>query len=106
VVFGTNWCGDCRMLDKAMKEGSSASLIARKFRVVKVEVGKFDRNLDVADSCGVPLRKGIPTVAVLSAKGEVLHATRAGERADARKLGENGVHEPFRAIAAGIRPKS
>ena len=106
VVFGANWCGDCRMLDKAMKEGASAPLIAREFRVVKIDVGKFDRNLDVAESYGVPLRKGIPAVAVLSAKNEVLHATRAGELADARKMGENGVYEYFKGIAAGIKPKS
>ncbi len=106
VVFGANWCGDCRMLDKAMKEGASAPLIAREFRVVKVDVGKFDRNLDVAESYGVPLKKGIPAVAVLSAKNEVLHATRAGELADARKMGENGVYEYFKAVSAGIKPKS
>ncbi len=99
-------CGDCRMLDKAMKEGASAPLIAREFKVVKVDVGKFDRNLDVAESYGVPLRKGIPAVAVLSAKNEVLHATRAGELADARKMGENGVYEYFKGVAAGIKPKS
>lgn len=102
VVFGANWCGDCRMLDKAMKEGASAPLIAREFRVVKVDVGKFDRNLDVAESYGVPLKKGIPAVAVLSAKNEVLHATRGGELADARKMGENGVYEYFKGIAARV----
>ena len=106
VVFGANWCGDCRMLDKAMKEGTSAPLIAREFSVVKVDVGKFDRNLDVAGTYGVPLKKGIPAVVVLSAKNEVLHATRGGELADARKMGENGVYDYFKGIAAGIKPRS
>jgi hypothetical protein len=31
--------------------------------VVKVDVGPFDRNVDLAQRYGVPLRKGIPTVA-------------------------------------------
>jgi len=106
VVFGANWCGDCRMLDKAMKEGTSAPLIAREFKVVKVDVGKFDRNLDVADSYGVPLKKGIPAVVVLSGKSEVLHATRGGELADARKMGESGVYDYFKGISAGIKPRS
>lgn len=44
VVFGANWCGDCRMLDKAMKEGASAPLIAREFRVVKVDARKMGEN--------------------------------------------------------------
>jgi protein disulfide-isomerase len=106
VVFGANWCGDCRMLDKAMKEGASAPLIAREFKVVKVDVGKFDRNVDVAESYGVPLKKGIPAVVVLSARNEVLHATRGGELADARKMGDNGVYEYFKGVSAGTRPRS
>jgi thioredoxin 1 len=106
VVFGANWCGDCKMLDTAMKEGRSASLIAREFRVVKVDVGKFDRNLDVAEAYGVPLKKGIPAVVVLSPGNKVLHATRGGELADARKMGEDGVYEYFKGVSAGIAPRS
>jgi thioredoxin 1 len=25
IVFGANWCGDCRVLDLTMKQGSSSS---------------------------------------------------------------------------------
>jgi protein disulfide-isomerase len=105
VVFGTNWCGDCKMLDKAMKEGTSAPLIAREFRVVKVDVGRYDRNLDIAESYGVPLKKGIPAVAILSARNEVLYATRAGELADARGMGESGVYEFFKRVTADTGPR-
>ena len=106
VVFGANWCGDCKMLDRAMKEGSSAPLIAREFRVVKVDVGKFDRNLDVAEAYGVPLKKGIPALVALSPMNEVLYATRGGELADARKMGEDGIYEFFRRITSGMKPKT
>lgn len=106
VVFGANWCGDCRMLDRAMKEGASAPLIARAFRVVKIDVGKYDRNLDIAESYGVPLKKGIPAVAILSSGSEVLYATRAGELADARRMGESGVYEFFKRVSENSRPRS
>lgn len=100
VVFGANWCGDCKMLDMAFKTGASAPLIAEKFKVVKVNVGRFDRNVDVAESYGVPLKSGIPAVAILSTQGKVTYATRAGELADARKMGDDGVYEFFRKVAA------
>jgi protein disulfide-isomerase len=90
------------MLDRAMKEGAAAPLIARDFKVVKVDVGKFDRNLDVAESYGVPLKKGIPAVAVVTAGNKAIYATRAGELADARKMGETGVYEFFRRISVDI----
>src|SRR4029450_10143548 len=59
VVVAANWCGDCKVLDMAFKSGASAPLIQKNFKVVKVNVGRFDRNVDIADSYGVPLKSGI-----------------------------------------------
>jgi protein disulfide-isomerase len=93
VVFGANWCGDCKILDMAFKSGTSAPLINKSFKVVKVNVGRFDQNLDVAERYGVPLKLGIPAVAVLASDGSVTYATRGGELADARKMGETGIYD-------------
>jgi protein disulfide-isomerase len=98
VVFGANWCGDCKVLDLAMKQGASAPLVAREFEVVKVDVGRFDRNVAVAESYGVPLKNGIPAVVILSPANKVLYVTRAGELADARSMGESGIHEFLRKV--------
>ena len=103
VVFGANWCGDCRMLDTAFKTGASAPLMAKNFRIVKVDVGRFDRNVDIATGYGVPLKRGIPAVAVLAADGRLLYATAGGELADARKLGDAGVLDFFTKVAANHR---
>lgn len=103
VVFGANWCGDCKVLDQAFKEGSTATLIAKHFRVVKVNVGRFDRNTDIAASYGVPLKAGIPAVAILSSQGEPAYATRAGELADARSLGDPGIHRFFAKVLADTK---
>jgi protein disulfide-isomerase len=100
VVFGANWCGDCKMLDHAMKKGASAPLFARDFKIVKVNVGRFDKNVDVAKSYGVPLEKGIPAVAIISTNNELLYATKEGELADARKMGDNGIYEFFKRVTA------
>ena len=100
VVFGANWCGDCKMLDAAFKTGAAAPLIAKNFHVVKINVGKFDRNVDIAEFYGVPLKKGIPAVVVLSAQGKLLVATRGGELADARAMGDTGVYDFFAKIAS------
>ena len=106
VIFGANWCGDCKVLDMAIKQGTSASLVAKEFRVVKVDVGRFDHNVDIAQTYGVPLKKGIPAVVVLSPKNQVLYVTREGELADARKMGETGIYEFFRKVTPGLKTKS
>lgn len=91
IVFGANWCGDCRVLDQTMKQGRLGPLIEAKFVVVKVDVGRFDRNLEIAQRYGVPLKKGIPTVAVLASDGTASFVTAAGELASARSMGEEAL---------------
>jgi thioredoxin 1 len=98
VVFGANWCGDCKVLDLAMKQGASAPFVAREFKVVKVDVGRFDRNVAIAESYGVPLKNGIPAVVILSPADRVLYVTRAGELSDARNMGESGIYEFLRKV--------
>ena len=105
IVFGANWCPDCRILDIAMKRGASAALLARDFKIVKVDVGHLDKNVDLADSCGVPLKKGIPAVAIFSPKDEVLYVTKEGELADPRKMGEDGIYQFFKRVTTGVEEK-
>lgn len=95
VVFGANWCPDCRVLDQQMKEGRLKTLVDREFVTVKVDVGRFKKNLDLAEQYGVPLKKGIPTLAVLDAKGKAIYATLEGEVGDARDMGEAGLYKFF-----------
>ena len=105
IVFGANWCGDCKMLDSAMKTGASAPLLSQDFKIVKVNVGHWDKNFDVAKTYGVPLEKGIPAVAIISAKNEVLYVTREGELANARKMGDNGIYQFFKRVTASVKAK-
>ena len=93
VVFGANWCPDCRALDLAMKDGRNAELIGREFRVVKVDVGRFDRNVDVAERYGVPLKKGVPALVVLEADGRVVYAQKNGEFESMRSMDPRSVND-------------
>ena len=103
VVFGANWCPDCKVLDIALKSGTSAKLLARDFQIVRVNVGHFDTNLDVAKMYGVPLEKGIPAVAILSPQNKVLYVTKDGELANAQKMGETGICDFFKRVTVAMK---
>ncbi len=105
VIFGANWCLDCRALDKALHEGRNAELVNREFKVVKVDVGRFDKNLDLAEAYGNPIKKGIPGAAVLSPQGSVLYITKLGELADARHMSETGIYDFFHAVTQKTKAK-
>lgn len=104
LIFGANWCADCRALDKSLKTARNAQLIAHAFKVVKVDVGNFDHNLDVAARYGNPIKMGIPAAVIVDASNKVLYATRAGELADARRMSDDGVYEFFRKAVADAQP--
>ena len=105
IIFGANWCEDCRVLDEALTHGKSAELVAKEFKVVKVDVGNFDRNLDLAAAYGNPIKKGIPAAVVLSANNGVLYTTRAGELANARRMSDTGIYEFFSRVAKDTAAK-
>ena len=74
--------------------------MARDFQIVKVNVDRFDKNLNVVKAYGVPLEKGIPAVAIISTNNEVLYVTRGGELANAGKMGEDGIYKFFKQVTA------
>ena len=95
IVFGGNWCGDCKVLDMEMHQGELSKLVNEKLVVVKVDVGRFDKNLDLVDRFGKVLKKGVPSVVLLRADGTVAYQTDGGELADARKMGRDGITQFF-----------
>lgn len=81
LVFGANWCGDCYALDYGFHQPRIEPLLTANFKVIHVDVGRYDKNLDLAKKYKVDLEKGIPSLAVLSPQGGVLYSTAEFERA-------------------------
>ena len=94
LIFGANWCPDCRALDTALKTGRNAELM-RKFKLVKVDVGQFNHNVDISTAYGNATAKGLPSAVIVSADNKILFMTRAGELADARSMSDDGVYDFF-----------
>jgi thioredoxin 1 len=92
IIFGANWCPDCRGLSEAISHGQNAHLIAEEFKVVKVNVGNFDTNLDIASKYGNPISGGIPGAAILSFEGKLVYVTKPGELANARSKSDDGLY--------------
>jgi thiol:disulfide interchange protein len=90
--FGGDWCGDCQVLDIYFHQAPNADLLEKNFVLVHVWVGHFDANVDVAERYGVPLSKGVPALAVLSANGKTLYA-QTGQFSDMRYMDPGSVTE-------------
>jgi thiol-disulfide isomerase/thioredoxin len=86
LVFGGNWCGDCQTLDKRFHEPPAASIIGANFIVIHVDIGRADKNLDLAKKYGIPLEKGVPAIAVLESDGALIYSQRNGEFEPATRM--------------------
>lgn len=86
VVFGANWCFDCHVLDEAFHRPELAAIIAANYEVVHVDIGKGEKNQDFMKKYEVPMKRGIPGLAVLEADGKLVYSQKNGEFENARAL--------------------
>lgn len=86
LVFGANWCYDCHVLDAAFHRLQLSEIIAVNYVVVHVDVGKFDKNLDLMKKYEVPRNRGIPGLAVLENDGRLVYSQKNGEFENARAM--------------------
>lgn len=93
VIFGADWCYDCHVLDRALQRPDIAPTLKKNYEVVHVDVGQGDKNQDLMNEYQVPMRRGIPAMAVLSDSGQLLYSQKNGEFESARALGPEDLLE-------------
>jgi len=87
IEFGANWCPDCRALHKLLESSEVAPYLEEHFVLVMVDVGYFDKNLDIVEQVGGDISRGIPSAVFLSSNLEPIGVTRNGELEPARTFG-------------------
>jgi thiol:disulfide interchange protein len=93
VDFGGNWCTDCHVLDTYFHDTANRPLLEADFLLVHVNIGRLDQNLDLAERYQIPLRKGVPALAVLDSDGKLLYSQRTGEFEAMRRMQSSAVTE-------------
>ena len=91
LVFGANWCFDCHALDKDFHRADIAPLVAANYEVVHVDIGKGEKNQDLMTKYDVPMKRGIPGLAVLDPDGKLVYSQKNGEFENARALAPEDV---------------
>ena len=89
--FGGNWCGDCHVLDIYMHNAQNKPILDANFILVHINVGHYDANLDLAKRYEIPLKKGVPAIAVLSDTGKLLYSQKGGEFESMSKMQSSSV---------------
>lgn len=88
IGLGGNWCGDCRILAATLELPEMKAFIARHFELVEVDVGRFDKNLQIPAHYGIHNRlEGVPAILVIDPRTDrLINKDTVASLADARHM--------------------
>ncbi|MEP1230438.1 MAG: thioredoxin family protein [Litorimonas sp.] len=95
IVMGANWCHDSRALAGYFETQKFQTLLQENYSLVYVDVGKKDKNIDVAESFGLENIVGTPTVIVTTPSGKVLNLEDAPSWRNAASRNEDDIYTYF-----------
>ena len=87
IDMGGNWCGDCIVLANIMQLPEMKPFVAAHFEVVTVDVGRFDKNLQIPARFGITTRlEGVPAVIIAEPDGSFVNPGKITALSDARHM--------------------
>ena len=89
IDLGGNWCGDCRILSATLEQSPELrAFVAKHFVTVLVDVGRFDRNLQIPAHYGITERlEGVPALLIVDPRSDrLLNPGAVSAIQDARNL--------------------
>lgn len=87
VDLGGNWCPDCRVLAGVLDLPEVSRFVAAHYEVVKVDVGRFDKNGQIAAHWGVHKLDGVPAVLIVDPRTDrLVNRGKLFALADARTM--------------------
>lgn len=88
IDLGGNWCLDCRILAGTMELPEVGAFVRSHYELVTVDVGRFDKNLDVPAHYGITQRlAGVPALLVVDPRTDtLLDGGHIAALADARSM--------------------
>ena len=88
IDLGGNWCLDCRILAGTIENPKLKAFVDAHYEVVTVDIGRFDKNLQVPARYGITKRlEGVPALLVIEPRSNrLIDAGHIAALADARSM--------------------
>jgi thiol-disulfide isomerase/thioredoxin len=92
IDLGGNWCPDCIVLANIMQLPEMKVFLAAHFEMVSVDVGRFDKNLQIPARFGITKRlEGVPSVIIAEPDGTFVNPGHVSALSDARHMTPDGI---------------
>jgi len=98
LMFGANWCPDCRIFAGTMNIPKIKAYIEEKFNVLYIDVKRYEINMHLMEEYGIPSAEGIPRLLVFDKDKNLLNNSRTAEWRTARDRSSQEIFDFFQEI--------
>jgi thiol:disulfide interchange protein len=101
IQWGAEWCGWCHLLHATFTSDPAVKKqLAYEYEVVHVDIGRWDKNMDLAASYGADLKaSGVPFLTVLDAQGKPVANQETGSLELKNAPDDKPGHDPAAVLA-------
>ena len=98
LMFGANWCPDCRIFAGTMNIPKIKAYIEERFNVLYIDVKRYEINMHLMEEYGIPSAEGIPRLLVFDKDKNLLNNSRTAEWRTARDRSSQEIFDFFQDI--------
>ena len=98
LMFGANWCPDCRIFAGTMNIPKIKAYIEERFNVLYIDVKRYEINMHLMEEYGIPSAEGIPRLFVFDKDKNLLNNSRTAEWRTARDRSSQEIFDFFQEI--------
>ena len=98
LIFGANWCPDCRIFSGTMNIPKIKSYIDKNFQILYIDVKRYEINMELMEEYGIPSAEGIPRVLVFDKNKNLLNNSNTTEWRTARDRSSQEIFNFFQEM--------
>ena len=103
IIFGANWCPDCRIFSGTINIPKIKSYIDNHFEILYVDVQRYEINMSLMEEYGIPSQEGIPRVLVFNYEKELINNTTTAEWRTARDRTSQEIFDFFQEVTVNLK---
>ncbi len=95
IIFGGNWCPDCRILDGTLDIPTIKKFMQQHYQIMHIDIGRYDKNMELMDHLNIESKKGVPRVVILDLEKNILNTATSSEWTTARDRKQQEIYDYF-----------
>ena len=84
LIFGANWCPDCRIFSGTINIPKISSYVKTHFKILYIDVKRYEINMELMEEYGIPSQEGVPRVLVFDFEKNLINNSTTAEWRTAR----------------------